>query len=92
MHVELRMRTVCELVGHEDYYLRPEVMSFCGGFVDNDKKHARLHATSASWEKATLKTVPPTSNLARETFVQDCLETTKVRSAICGTYMPYLLS
>ena len=87
----LRMRTVCELVGHEDYYLRPEVMSFCGGFVDNDKKHARLHATSASWEKATLKTVPPTSNLAREIFVQDCLRV-KVRSAICGTYMPYLLS
>ena len=91
MHVELCMRTVCELVGHEDYYLRPEVMSFCGGFVDNDKKHARLHATSASWEKATLKTVPPTSNLARETFVQDCLETTS-QGTFCNMWHIHALS
>ena len=66
-------------------------MSFCGGFVDNDKKHARLHATSASWEKATLKTVPPTSNLARETFVQDCLETTS-QGTFCNMWHIHALS
>ena len=81
MHVELRVRTVCEMSCHSHYYLRPEVVAFCGGFVEPHPKrqssNARLHATSANMEKASSCNVPDGSNLARETFILDCIETTK---------------
>ena len=59
MHTELRVRTVCELVCHEQHYLQPEVVAFCGGFVDANSKQElsrnarlyciRLYAVDANW-------------------------------------------
>ena len=82
MHTELRVRTVCELTIHETHYLRPEVVAFCGGFVDDGGRrrqlsNARLHATSANLEAASSRTLPLDSTIARETIILDCLETTK---------------
>ncbi len=80
MHKELRVRTVCELACHEQHYLRPEVVAFCGVQDDDSQRvtrNARLHATSANWERAISQTVPSDSELVREIFILDCLETTK---------------
>ena len=66
MHTELRVRTVCELVGNKEYYLRPEVTSFHGGFTDDRKCHGRLHATSANYANPSLQHDPSTSNLEQE--------------------------
>ncbi len=88
MHTKLRVRTVCELALNERYYLWPEVMAFCGGYVDensgqskNKSAQASLHLTSSSWVEANSKAVPDDSDIARETFILDCLNTTKA-----GTY------
>ena len=77
MHTELRVRTVCELVGHEEYYLRPEVTSCHGGFVDDQTCHGRLYATSANYESPRLQHDPSSSSLEQQIFVLDCLDTTK---------------
>ena len=76
MYMELRVRTVCELVCHEQHYLRPEVTAFCGGFVDKDN-WPRLHATSANFKNPSLHVSKSASNLANQVFIFDCLETTK---------------
>ena len=48
----LRVRTVYELVGHEQCFLLQEVVAeYSGG-----KQSARLHATSANLEKAADET------------------------------------
>ena len=90
MHVELRVRTVCEMSCHSHYYLRPE-----GGFVEPHPKrqssNARLHATSANMEKASSCNVPDGSNLARETFILDCIETTK-ECTYCNMWHIHALS
>ena len=57
MHIELRVRIVCELVLNQQCYLHPEIVSFIGGFIDDELKRdkpftPRLQATSASYEKA----------------------------------------
>ena len=95
MHVELRVRTVCEMSCHSHYYLRPEVVAFCGGFVEPHPKrqssNARLHATSANMEKASSCNVPDGSNLARETFILDCIETTK-ECTYCNMWHIHALS
>lgn len=77
MHTELRVRTVCELVGHEEHYLRPEVTSFHGGFVDDQMCRGRLHATSANYDSPRLQQDPSGSNLEQQIFILDCLDTTK---------------
>ena len=92
MHVELRTRTVCELACHEKYYLRPEIVVFCGGFTEeNNSKNAGLHATSATLEKASYQGVPEGSYRAQETFILDCLETATL-STYCNMWLVYALS
>ena len=51
MHVEFRVRTVCELALHQDYYLQPSVVSFCDNHTEISKNV--LLATSANYEQAT---------------------------------------
>ena len=60
-----------ELVCHEQHYLRPEVVAFCGGFVDaNNKQELRrngwLHCMSASFENACSPNQPADSDLAQQ--------------------------
>ena len=86
MHTEVHVQTVCKLVCHESHYLQPEVVNFTGGFVEQgsiqkQKKAARLHATYANLEKANSQHIPSGSDIVRETFIPDCLETTQ-----SGTY------
>lgn len=93
MHTELRVRTVCELVCHEEHYLRPEVTAFCGGFVDDSKQRGRLHAMSANFDNPRL---PPSRShesrlLEYEIFKLDCIDTTK-NGTYCNMWHLYALS
>ena len=53
--------------------------------------NARLHATSANLEAASSRTLPLDSTIARETFILDCLETTK-ESTYCNMWHVHALS
>ena len=96
MHVELRVRTVCELVLNESHYLRPENSSFIGGFVDDGITRSnlaapRLHVLSAGFTTATSRPIPSDSSLAQETFQIECQETT-VQNTFCGMWHIHALS
>ena len=74
MHWELRVRTICELVGHQQYYLQPSVIALldAGGYVTS--KNA-IPATSASFERAVNEY--PLQEVALSCFMLDCIESTK---------------
>ena len=80
MHSELRVKTVIELLLHEQHYLLSEVVSFLGVVRHDTIRYAqspRLHATSANIERASSHVVAAESTLLREIFVLDCLDTCK---------------
>ena len=68
------MRTVCELVLNESYYLHPSITSLFDTEGEIVGKNA-LSATSASFEAACSKV---NTDLARTVFRIDCIATTKV--------------
>ena len=71
LHIELRVRTVCELVLNEEYYLQPCITSLLdAGSVGKNA----LIATSASFEAAAAM---PDTDIAR-TLRLDCITTTKL--------------
>ena len=87
------MRTVCELVLNQQYYVHPEIVSFIGGFIDDglvrDKPSTpRLQATSASYGRALSL---EDSNVLISTFQLDCIETTK-NNTYCNMWHIYALS
>ena len=78
MHVEFRVRTVCELALHEDYYLQPSVVSFCDSHTEISKNV--LLATSANYEQATQLSTQHCSicpNPLKVCFQLDCCDTCK---------------
>ena len=71
-HVELRVRTLCELVINENYYLQPSITSL----LDSDGiGQNALVATSGSYDKASCSNV--NHDLARIVLRLDCLATSK---------------
>ena len=75
MHQELRVRTVCELVCHQEYYLQPSVIALldASGYITSRNA---LPATSASFERAVSE--HPNED-ALSCFIVDCIETIKNR-------------
>ena len=70
--MELRVRTLCELVINESYYLQPSITSLLN--ADGIGKNA-LVATSANYDKASCRNV--NCDLARTVLRLDCLATPK---------------
>lgn len=85
MHMELRVRSVYELVCYRDHYLQPDVVSPTQPDADLQRPtNAALHVFSANYQKAYVSSVGSGSDYIvhmQETFNLDCLET-----AIEGTY------
>ena len=69
LHVELRVRTLCELVLNEKYYLQPQIISLLD--TEGRGKNA-LVATSANFETAYRDI---NADLATTVFRYDCLAT-----------------
>ena len=70
--MELRVRTLCELVINENYYLQPSITSL----LDSDGiGQNALVATSGSYDKASCSNV--NHDLARIVLRLDCLATSK---------------
>ena len=79
MHIELRARTICELVCHQDYYLQPEVIALldASGLMNSNA----LPAMSASYDQALSVSENSDKGVALSCFMIDCIKTTKI-----GTY------
>ena len=71
MHKELRARTVCELVCHQDRYLLPEVIALldASGYLSPNA----LPAMSASYDKATQESY--NTDVALTCYKIDCIAT-----------------
>ena len=74
MYNELRVRTLCELVMNEDFYLKPSVISVLDPAGKEVLKQG-LPATSANYLEA-LTSSQINVDLARSVFYLDCLQTT----------------
>ena len=73
LHVELRVRTLCELVLNEEFYLQPSIISILDPYGNEISKRA-LIATSARYDQACTKV---NNDLSQSVLRMDCLETTK---------------
>ena len=73
MHVELRVRTLCELVLNENFYLQPSIVSIFDPYGKQISKNA-LIATSANFDRAVGNL---DADVAKTVLQMDCLETTK---------------
>ena len=69
LHIELCVRTVCELVLNEEYYLQPCITSLL------DAGSVGKNALIASFEAAAAM---PDTDIARTTLRLDCIATTKL--------------
>ena len=74
MHTELRVRTVCELVNNESYYLQPDIISIMDPWSGKEKVKQVLPAISANFNRACISTVD--TDFAQEVYRIDCQETT----------------
>ena len=72
LRIELRVRTICELVLNEAFYLQPSITSL---FAAETAGKNALVATSASFEKACAN---EGTDIARMVFRLDCIATTKL--------------
>lgn len=79
MHIELRVRTLCELVLNQEYYLKPEVISYLNSDCSVVRKNV-LPATSAGWNEASQST-SSTKSVART-----CLEILCINTPHDGAY------
>ena len=77
MHEEFRVRTVCELVLHQDYYLQPHIVSHLDATGTLNSKNI-LPATSASFERASQLSIELNISLAKCCFQEDCKESAKL--------------
>ena len=90
--MELRVRTVCELALHQEYYLQPQIVSV---LQDGDKSKLLKNvvpATSGYYNKACDESVidtPESINVA--CFQGDCIETTK-KDSWSGMWHIYALA
>ena len=73
MHQELRVRTICELTCHEQYYLQPTIVSVFDASGCISSKNV-LPATSANFGRAYDESP---DHVVITCFHIDCLETTK---------------
>ena len=71
MHEEFRVRTLCELVLHQDYYLQPHIVSHLDATGTISCKNI-LPATSASFDKASQLSTQLNISLAKCCFQEDC--------------------
>lgn len=74
LHTELRIRNTCEMVLHEEFYLKPSIRSLLdaeGGIVSKNA----LVATSGNFMVASTDTSTTDVEFAREVFRLDCLST-----------------
>ena len=85
MHIEFRVRTLCELVLNEKPYLHPSITLFLDPYGIEVSKNA-LVATSANFGKAVSKYA---TEVAQTVLRYDCIDTTKLDQyiQICGMYM-----
>ena len=72
MHIELRVRTVCELVLNQSYYLQPHIVSILNSDGSAIVKNI-LPATSGCYKEACNDT---TEDIALSYFKEDCREAT----------------
>ena len=77
MHEEFRVRTICELVLHQDYYLQPDIVSHLDATGTISCKNI-LPATSASFDKASQLSTQLNISLAKCCFQEDCSESAKL--------------
>ena len=94
MHIELRVRTIYELVCYEQYYLQPDVVSppqleHCDTTANKNQKctNPALHLFSANCPNRS----DPDSDISQKTFRLDCLETTK-EGTYCNMWHIHALS
>ena len=73
MHTELRVRVVCELVCHEEYYMQPEIISFLDA-SDYRASTYILPTISGSYARAVREA--PNKDVALTVFKDDCIDTT----------------
>ena len=74
MHVEFRVRTLCELVLNENTYLHPSIVShLCPDGIETSKN--ALVATSANFSRAVGKFA---TDVAQTVLRYDCIDTTKL--------------
>ena len=77
MHLELRVRTICELACHKQYYMQPEVVSLLdpSGSITSRNVLPRL---SANFDRAALPSCRDQQMIANACFEIDCMESTKL--------------
>ena len=76
LHTELRVRTLCELVLNEEFYLQPSIVSILDPHGKEVSKRA-LIATSAQYDQALASTCGVDRELSRTILRLDCIETSK---------------
>ena len=74
MHIEFRVRTLCELVLNEKAYLHPSIISLLDPYGIEVSKNA-LIATSANFDRAVSKYA---TEVAQTVLRYDCIDTTKL--------------
>ena len=75
LHTELRVRTLCELVLNEEFYLQPSIVSILDPHGKEVGKRV-LIATSAQYDHALASTCVD-RELSRTILRLDCIETSK---------------
>ena len=92
MHTELHVQTVCELVGHEDYYMQPEIISLLDPSGKNVVSANVLPAISGSYDRVMRDSdAAELKEAALNIFRYDCIKTTQIDS-YSGTWHIYALS
>ena len=73
MYTELCVKTVCELVNNESYYLQPDIVSIMNPWSGKEKVKQVIPAISVNFNRVCISTVD--TDFAQEVYRIECQET-----------------